>query len=207
MSYCGPFNAEFRRMLQYDYFFKDLKNKNIPVTPNLELTSFLVDESVVGEWNLEGLPKDDLSIQNGIMVTKSSRYPLLIDPQGQGQNWITKRYEQKIDPAHCVTTLNHPKFKDNFLKFSMEEGKCLIIEDIQNEVDPMLDPVLEKQIIKKGKTMLIDVGGTQIEYNKDFLMFMFCRLPSPEFSPELSAKTTIIDFTVTQGGLEQQLLG
>jgi len=31
-----------------------------------------------------------------------------------------------------------------FLKFSMEEGKCLIIEDIQNEVDPILDPVLEK---------------------------------------------------------------
>lgn len=89
----------------------------------------------------------------------------------------------------------------------MEEGKCLIIEDIQNEVDPMLDPVLEKQVIKIGKSFFIEVGGTQIEYNKDFLMFMFCRLPNPAFSPELSAKTTIIDFTVTQGGLEQQLLG
>jgi len=26
----------------------------------------------------------------------------------------------------------------------MEEGKTLIIEGIENEVDPMLDPVLEK---------------------------------------------------------------
>ncbi len=42
----------------------------------------------------------------------------------------------------------------------MEEGRCLIIENIENEVDPMLDPVLEKQIIIKGKTKLIDVGGT-----------------------------------------------
>jgi dynein heavy chain len=42
--------------------------------------------------------------------------------------------------------LKHPKFKDNFLKFCMEEGKTLIIEGIENEVDPMLDPVLEKQI-------------------------------------------------------------
>jgi len=50
----------------------------------------------------------------------------------------------------------------------MEEGNCLIIEDIQNEVDPMLDPVLEKQVIKKGKSFFIDVGGTQIEYHKDF---------------------------------------
>jgi hypothetical protein len=27
----------------------------------------------------------------------------------------------------------------------MEEGKTLLIENIENEVDPMLDPVLEKQ--------------------------------------------------------------
>jgi len=26
----------------------------------------------------------------------------------------------------------------------MEEGKCLIVENIENEVDPMLDPILEK---------------------------------------------------------------
>lgn len=38
-------------------------------------------------------------------------------------------------------------------------------------------------------------------------MILTCRLSNPNFSPELSAKVTIIDFTVTQGGLEQQLLG
>ena len=80
---------------------------------------------------------------------------------------------------------------------------CLIIENIENEVDPMLDPVLEKQVIIKGKTKLIDVGGTQFEYHPNFRMFLTCRLSNPSFSPELSAKTTIIDFTVTQKGLEQ----
>ena len=42
---------------------------------------------------------------------------------------------------------------------------------------------------------------------KKFRMFLSCRLPNQSFSPELSTKTTIIDFTVTQGALEQQLLG
>jgi dynein heavy chain len=45
--------------------------------------------------------------------------------------------------------------------------------------------------------MLIDVGGTQMDYNANFCLFLTCRLPNPSFSPELSAKTTIIDFTVT----------
>lgn len=82
ISYCGPFNSEFRNMLQIEYFTNDMRKKGIPCTPGLELTTFLVDDATMGEWNIQGLPKDDLSIQNGIMVTNSSRFPLLIDPQG-----------------------------------------------------------------------------------------------------------------------------
>ena len=36
----------------------------------------------------------------------------------------------------------------------------LIIQGIENEVDPIIDPVLEKQAIKKGKGYIIDVAGS-----------------------------------------------
>jgi len=79
----------------------------------------------------------------------------------------------------------------------LDEGKTLLIEGIENEVDPQLDPVLEKQIQTKGKNTFINVGGTDMDYNDNFNMFLTTKLSNPQFSPELSAKTTIIDFAVT----------
>ena len=68
VSYCGPFNAEFRQILLDDYFHKDLTDWSISCSEDLAMTSFLVDDATVGEWNLQELPSDDLSIQNSIMV-------------------------------------------------------------------------------------------------------------------------------------------
>lgn len=97
------------------------------------------------------------------------------------------------------------KFKENLVK-CIENGEVLILEGIENEVDPILDPLLEKQWIKKGRNLKVSLGGQLIDYNPNFKMFLTTKLANPKFSPELSAKTTVIDFTVTQHGLEQQLL-
>ena len=48
-----------------------------------------------------------------------------------------------MDPRLSKGNLNNPRFKDVFLKFCMENGKTLIIENIENDVDSLIDPVLE----------------------------------------------------------------
>ena len=42
----------------------------------------------VREWNIRGLPSDSFSTENGVLVTRGTRWPLMIDPQGQAIKWI-----------------------------------------------------------------------------------------------------------------------
>ncbi|KAJ1446978.1 dynein heavy chain and region D6 of dynein motor-domain-containing protein [Pelagophyceae sp. CCMP2097] len=205
VSYCGPFNQEFREAMVHGKLTADLKKRSVPCTASLDIVALLADVGTIGDWNQEGLPTDLLSIQNGILVTRSSRYPLLIDPQGQALHWIRKHEADRM-PLFGLSTMNHPKLRDH-VELSMAEGKALIVTCVEEELDPILDPVLQKQIVTKGKSKYINIGDKLCEYNDDFMAYFITRLPNPSFSPEDQAKTTVVDFTVTMKGLEEQLLG
>ena len=81
LSYCGPFNFVMRKKMLYDHWKKDLIEKEIPNSEDFNLSTFLSSDVEIARWNSEGLPGDDLSIQNGILTTFASRWPLCIDPQ------------------------------------------------------------------------------------------------------------------------------
>ncbi|XP_039266995.2 dynein axonemal heavy chain 8-like [Styela clava] len=201
LSYSGPFNQEFRTQL-INSWKKELRKHKVLFFENLNISSMLEESATINDWNLQGLPSDDLSVQNGIIVTKALRFPLIIDPQTQGKTWIKNRESQNDLQA---TTLNHKYFRTH-LEDALSLGRPLLIEDVGEEIDPVLDNVLEKNFIKSGSSFKVKLGDKEVDVQSGFRMYISSKMANPAYTPEVSARTSIIDFTVTIRGLEDQLL-
>ena len=76
---------------------KDLLERTIPVTQPFRLETLLTNDVETSQWSSEGLPSDELSIQNGNLTVRANRWPLCVDPQMQALNWIKSREGKQLD--------------------------------------------------------------------------------------------------------------
>ncbi|CAK9806047.1 Dynein axonemal heavy chain 10 [Anthophora plagiata] len=201
LAYCGPFSYEYRNQMLYDDWWNSITSKHIPFTDTFRIETELSNDVEISTWNSEGLPPDDLSVQNGILTMRASRFPVCIDPQQQALKWI-KRKEQKKN-------LKVLSFSDSdFLKqveLAIKYGLPVLFQDV-DDVDPVLDNVLSKNIQSIGGRMFVLLGDKEVDYDPKFRMYLTTKVSNPMFDPALYAKATVINYMVTLGGLEDQLL-
>jgi len=203
ISYIGPFSKAFREKIVDQDWVPMVKELTIPMTPDLDIVmNVLTSEAIVASWNNEGLPSDKVSTENGAIVTNCTRWPLMIDPQLQGIKWIRTREEK--NGLKVIQTSQ--KSWQRTLQACIEDGLPCLLEGLGENIEPILDNVLGRATYKKGGKHFIKLGATEVEYNKNFRFFLQTRLGNPHYKPEVNAQTTLINFMVTETGLEDQLL-
>ena len=80
ISYSGAFTSQYREELE-ETWRKNVKEQGIKATENITMSKILGDDVTIRMWGIAGLPSDKLSVENGIIMFKSRRWPLMIDPQ------------------------------------------------------------------------------------------------------------------------------
>ena len=91
------------------------------------------------------------------------------------------------------------------LERALESGHTIIIENLGESLDAVLAPVIQRATIKRGRTLYVKVGDSEVEFHPDFRLYLHTKLSNPHYPPEIQAETTLINFTVTQAGLSDQL--
>jgi len=202
-SYCGPFPSGFRHELVNEQWMPAILENQVPCTKGLTFVDFLASPVDVRNWQMQGLPSDSVSTENGVLVTTCTRWPLMVDPQGQANKWV-----KKLEAKRQLVIID-PKTPDVLRTFEncIGFGTPVLMQDILEEIDPVLEPILGKNLVKRGGNYTIKVGDKEVDYNPDFRFYLTTKLANPHYPPEISTKATIINFSVLQSGLEDQLLG
>ncbi|XP_071672595.1 dynein axonemal heavy chain 9 isoform X6 [Patagioenas fasciata] len=201
ISYLGYFTKKYRQEL-LDGIWKPYLHQlkvPIPVTPSLDPLTMLTDDADVAAWQNEGLPADRMSTENATILTNCERWPLMVDPQLQGIKWIKTKYGEDLR----VIRIGQKGYLDT-MERALAAGELVLIENLEESMDPVLGPLLGRETIKKGR--YIKIGDKECDFNPAFRLILHTKLANPHFQPELQAQCTLINFTVTRDGLEDQLL-
>lgn len=218
ISYVGPFNKVFRDRLMNQIFAPFLREKflaavggtkggeniDIPLSPVFDPLKILTNSAEIAQWGADSLPADPVSIENGAIVCNSARWPLIIDPQLQGIKWLKSKESHPSRNLQVVRLGQSDLLRK--LERALENGYTIIIENVGETIDAVLNPVIQRAVIKRGKKNYIKLGDTEVEFHKDFRFYLHTKLSNPHYPPEIQAETTLINFTVTFRGLEDQLL-
>ncbi len=203
LSYMGAFTFNYRKTLVYDKWQEAIRQAKIPLTGNFRLETLLTSEVEVMQWASESLPQDELSIQNGLLTTRASRFPLCIDPQMQAVRWIKQREGKQLDGR--ARSFNDSDFLKQ-LEMAINYGFPFLFENLDEYIDPVINTVLEKSVMIQGTRKFIKLGDKEVDWSTDFRLYLTTKLSNPHYTPEVFGKTMIINYTVTQQGLQDQLL-
>eukprot|EP00397_Hematodinium_sp_SG-2012_P000518 GEMP01000519.1.p1 GENE.GEMP01000519.1~~GEMP01000519.1.p1 ORF type:complete len:2135 (+),score=506.58 GEMP01000519.1:523-6405(+) len=203
VAYSGPFSADFRQRLASD-FIHALEHHAVVFSQNWTIFQRLADHVTVREWELQGLPADEMSAQSAAVTVNSIRVPFLIDPQNQANQWLRK-YEKHRNLLR--TKMSNTRLL-KVLEECLRAGIPVMIEDCPEDVPTSIEPVLCPLRVKDGgkEKCMVRLGESMLEMESTFALYICTTLQNPALPPRIFIHTTVVNFSVTFHGLADQLL-
>jgi dynein heavy chain 1 len=201
IAYLGFFDQQIRHLLVAEW--KDhITNAKLPCKQDLAVVEYLSHPDDRLSWARFGLPDDELCAENAIMLKRFNRFPLVIDPSGQATDFIMNTHAEKGNMTK--TSFLDSSFM-KALETALRFGSTLLVEDVEN-IDPVLNSVLNKEVHRNGGRVLIRLGDQEIDFSPAFAIYMTTRDPKARFAPDLCSRVTFVNFTITASGLQSQCL-
>ncbi|CAI4230143.1 unnamed protein product [Auanema sp. JU1783] len=167
---------------------------------NFNPVEFSSSETEQLNWKNHGLPADNLSIENAIVMFNGDQVPLIMDPTGRIAEFLHKFLEK----SEMLKAVQNDFFTQ--VELGLRFGKTLVVDDV-NSIDPCLVPILRKDLSSQGPRMVINFGDKQIDYNPDFAIFLCTKNEHISIPSGIKDLLEIVNFTTTKSGLTSQLLG
>lgn len=204
LAYLGVFVASYRADCVAGWTSM-LEKFQITCTKDLNLVSVLGNPVKITDWQRMGLPQDNFSTENAIIWDFSDRWTLSIDPQMQANKWLKSMFKTNAvsKDQQCIELkpTTEPKLMSRQLENAIQMGFIVIFEDANETFDPILEPILMKQLKKEGQEWMIKFGDKVLAYSMDFKFYITTKIARPHYSPETCVKVTMINFMVTPDGL------
>ncbi|XP_063589421.1 dynein heavy chain, cytoplasmic-like isoform X5 [Penaeus indicus] len=200
LAYGGYFDQQFRQNL-FTNWCHHLQQANVQFRGDIARTEYLSNPDERLRWQANALPADELCTENAIMLNRFNRYPLIIDPSGQATEFIMNEFKDK---KITKTSFLDDSFRKN-LESALRFGNPLLVQDVEN-YDPILNPVLNRELRRTGGRVLITLGDQDIDLSPAFTIFLSTRDPTVEFPPDICSRVTFVNFTVTRSSLQSQCL-
>ncbi|CCW60917.1 unnamed protein product [Phytomonas sp. EM1] len=164
---------------------------------------FLRTESEILQYKSEGLPDDELSLENAVAILEATQTPLVIDPANAALEWM-KTHLRRSNVIVEVASMHDKRFTHT-LELAIRFGKTLLVTEV-NTVVPILYPILRRDLASCGAKRIVRVGNKAVDWQDSFRIILFSRSTDLHLPPCAAALVMEVNFSVTTRSLESQLL-